>query len=370
MKRSYLLLLLFILTGCNETYLLVKRPGAVANGGEVNPPENLGRVTTLAGVADVSGSADGLGAAAGFYIPLAVALDSAGTLYVSDAFNHTIRKVSPDGNVTTFAGSPGVIGTTDANGSLARFNKPAGLVFDNLGNLYVADNDSHTIRKITPAGDVTTIAGTAGVSGSADGTGTAASFNLPTWLAIDNAQNIYVTDLGNQTIRKITPGGVVTTFAGTTGVRGSANGIRTAAEFNDPYTLTFDRAENLFVAEFNGHTIRKITPSGNVTTFAGKSGVAGDANGLGTAAEFNTPAGMAIDHSDNIYLVEYGGQLVRKITPSGMVTTFAGQSGVMGNADGTGTAAQFKIPHGIAISKTTGIMYVADGLNHTIRKIE
>ena len=176
-------------------------------------------VTTLAG--GVPGSADGTGAAAGFNNLSGVAVDGAGNVYVADSNNATIRKVTAAGVVTTLAGTAGAHGSADGTGAAARFYAPRGVAIDSAGNLYVADTASNsTIRKVTAAGVVTTLAGTAGVLGSADGTGAAARFNGPSGVAVDSADNIYVADSGNNTIRKITPTGITTTIAGTADVKG------------------------------------------------------------------------------------------------------------------------------------------------------
>ena len=178
------------------------------------------------------GSADGTGSAARFNDPDGVAVDGAGNVYVADTFNDTIRKITPAGVVTTLAGSPGQVGSADGTGSAARFNDPEGVAVDAAGNVYVADTRNDTIRKITPAGVVTTLAGSPGQAGSADGTGSAARFDFPNGVAVDGAGNVYVADAGNDTIRKITPAGVVTTLAGTAGQSGSADGTGSAARFN------------------------------------------------------------------------------------------------------------------------------------------
>ena len=218
-----------------------------------------GVVTTLAGQAS-AGTNDGTGNAARFDIPVGVAVDSSNNVYVSDFFNYTIRKVTPAEVVTTLAGLAGVSGTNDGTGSTARFNYPEGVAVDSSNNVYVADIDNDTIRKVTPAGLVTTLAGLAGNQGSADGTGSAAQFNNPSGVAVDGAGNVYVTEIYNDTIRKVTPAGVVTTLAGLAGNQGSADGPGSAARLYSPTGLAMDSAGNLYVADSNNHTIRKGIP--------------------------------------------------------------------------------------------------------------
>lgn len=325
-----------------------------------------GVVTTLAGLAGGHGSADAAGTAARFEYPLGVAIDGAGTVYVADSNNGTIRRVTPGGVVTTLAGTAGVLGSADGTGPAARFTFPAGIAVDNAGTVYVADTVTSTIRKIT-GGVVTTLAGMTGVTGSADGTGSAARFNSPQGVAVDGAGTVYVADGYNGTIRKITVGGVVTTLAGTAGVLGTADGTGPAAQFHEPCGVAVDSTGTVYVADLPAHTIRKITPSGVVTTLAGTAGVSGSADGTGPAARFNAPRGVAVDSTGNVYVADILDYTVRKIAPGGVVTTLAGTSGVKGSADGIGLAAQFYNPSGIAVD-SVGAIYVADAGNNTVRK--
>jgi sugar lactone lactonase YvrE len=319
-------------------------------------------VTTLAG-SGASGSADGTGSAASFNLPFGVAVDGGGNVYVADFMNHKIRMVTPGGAVTTFAGT-GVPGSTDGPASTASFNGPFGVALDGAGNVYVADKGNSKIRKITPGGVVTTFAGS-GVPGHADGTGTAASFYQPNGVAVDGGGNVYVGDTVNQKIRKVTPGGVVTTLAGS-GSPGSADGTGTAASFYFPEGVAVDQGGNVYVGDYLNCKIRKITPEGVVTTLAG-SGSGGGSDGAGTIAKFNGPSGVAVDGRGNVYVADNGNSKIRKITPRGFVTTLAG-SNQPGSADGIGTAASFNRPFGVAVDGS-GTVYVADTYGNKIRTI-
>ena len=341
---------------------------ADTNNSTIRKITPAGDVTTFAGTSGMAGSANGKGTAASFYYPVGVATDSADNVYVGEFGNTSIRKITPVGVVTTIAGSAPAPGSTDGAGAAAGFNAPQGLSTDSAGNMYVADTLNNIIRKVTPAGVTTTFAGKAGTSGSADGTGTAASFNSPKGLTTDSAGNAYVSDTLNNTIRKVTPAGEVTTFAGTAGTAGSTNGTGSAASFNRPNGLATDSAGNVYVSDTLNNTIRKITPAGDVTTFAGTAGAAGSANGTGAAASFNSPIGLAADSAGNVYVADTNNSTIRKITPAGEATTFAGTAGAVGSANGTGTAASFNRPTGIA-TDSAGNVYVADTNNSTIRKI-
>jgi sugar lactone lactonase YvrE len=239
-----------------------------------------------------------------------------------------------------------------------------GLAVDANGNIYVADAGNHLIRKITPAGVVTTLAGS-GKPEFADGDGVSASFSSPSWVALDKNGNLYVSDFNNNRIRKITPSGVVTTLAGSE-TAGYADGQGTAAQFKGPSGIAVDGIGNIYVGDRGNNRIRKISPSGVVTTLAG-SETAGYADGQGKAAKFNNPTSLAVDGIGNLYVADNGNNRIRKITPSGTVTTLAG-SGNTGAEDGYGTAASFKGPWGIAVD-AIGTVYVADQQNHKIRKI-
>jgi hypothetical protein len=331
---------------------------------EVTP---AGVVTTVAGSPGVAGNVDGTGASAQFYSPHGIAVDAAGNVFVADPVSSTLRKITPLGVVTTLAGVS-TAGTTDGPAAASRFNGPNGMAADSAGNVYVADSENEAIRKISPAGVVTTLAGSPGISGSVDGTGTNARFNHPNSVAVDSAGTIYVADTYNCTIRKITPAGVVTTFAGSAGLYGSVDGTGGAARFNSPSGVTVDGAGNVYVTDSFNNTVRKITSAGVVTTFAGSAVTYGSVDGTGSAARFDNPIGIATDAVGNLYVADQYNETIRKITPGGVVTTFAGSPGNAGATDGTGTAATFYYPTGVAVDGA-GNVYVADQSFALIRKI-
>jgi sugar lactone lactonase YvrE len=327
-----------------------------------------GVVSTLAGLAGTTGSADGMGSGARFRAPVGVVVDTAANVYVADTANHTIRKITPTGMVTTLAGRPGSSGSTDGVGSTAQFRAPSHLAIDSTGSIYVADSGNHTIRKITPAGIVSTIAGLAGNSGSNDGTVSVARFNYPTGLAVDTSLNVYVADFYNQTIRKVTVDGMVSTLAGLAGSLGANDGTGSEARFSNPNGVAVNSGGSLMVADTGNHTIRKITPAGVVSTFAGLAGSSGSVNGIGSEARFFAPVGVAVDVADKIYVAEDRNHIIRKITPQREVSTLAGLACGEGSADGTGNVARFRLPFSVAVAGA-GLVYVADWGNNTIRKI-
>lgn len=312
-------------------------------------------VSTFAG--STFGFTNGTGINAQFKFPSDVAFDAAGNIYVADQENHVIRKVTPAGVVTTFTGK-GSGDFADGSSTEATFSSPVGLAFDGSGNLIVADYHNSKIRKITPNGTVSTIAGDTG--GYADGTGSAANFSGPAGLAIDASGNIFVAEEGNHKIRKVTPAGVVTTFAGSGS--GFADGTGTSAAFNLPTALAFDASGNLFVADFGNHMIRKITPAGVVSKYAGS--MEGYTDGPVATALFKRPYGLAFDTDGNLFVSEFN--KIRKITPAGIVSTVAGSN--PGLADGPGSTALFSKPRGLAFD-ASGNLFVADQYNHRIRKV-
>jgi len=335
-----------------------------------------GVVSTLAGMTGSIGSADGTGETARFNSPCGVTVDSAGNLYVADTDNHTIRRITSAGLVSTMAGMVGVLGNNDGPGSYARFSYPFGVAVDAGGNVYVGDYGNQEIRMITPAGVVSTLAGLARTTGTADGTNSVARFNCPSGVAVDGAGNVYVADYLNDTIRKLTPVGtnwVVHTIAGLATNAGSADGTNSTARFYAPYGIVLDSATNLYVTDSSNNIVRKLTPVGTnwvVRTIAGLATNAGSADGLGSAARFNNPAGIAVDNAGNLYVADMYNQTIRKMTPAGttwMVTTIGGVVGWFGSADGTGSAALFNWPFGVAVDNA-GVLYVADTYNNTIRK--
>ena len=335
-------------------------------------PDGTGSV--FAGSYGNFGSNDGTGTAARFNNPMGLAIDSADNVYVADNANHTLRKITPAGVVTTFAGTAGAFGEVDGAGQNARLSHPFGLAIDASGTLYVsdADGDGNTIRKVTPGGMVTTAAGTAGLCGSVDGVAASARFCSPGGLVLDTSGNLYIADAGNDTVRKLSPGGLVSTVAGKSGVVGHSDGAAAQASFGWPSWITMDDSGNLFVSDGGagpGQTfsIRKITPQGVVSTLAGSEAF-GFQNGQGAAASFGEPSGMVFDGHGNLLVADSIFSAIRQVTPAGLVSTFASTFGITGNTDAVGAAALFADPVGIVADKA-GNLYVADADNQTIRKI-
>lgn len=313
-------------------------------------------VTTFAG--STQGTTDGIGSLAKFYGPAGLALAPDGNLYVADRVNHRIRKITPSGEVSTFAGN--MQGFANGNGTAASFNSPMNLTIDNAGILYVADSNNHCIRKITPDATVTTIAGS--INGFADGTTSSALFSYPEGIFVDVNGVLYIGDTGNQRIRKIMPNGTVTTLAG--GTLGNNDGTGTSAQFWSPCGLTVDSSGTVYVAE-KKNRIRKITSSGVVTTFVG-NGTSGYLDGVGTAARLNTPFDITMDASGYLNVTDTSNNRIRKIMSDGTITTFAGSTN--GYLDGVGTAARFNYPIGICASDD-GMLYIGESGGNKIRKI-
>ena len=331
---------------------------------DANGSTNTSVVSTLAGTVGVQGSANG--SPGTFRSPCGIAVDGSGNLYVADRNNNAVRKVTAGGVVSTLAGTPGVYGSADGTGGTASFNSPYGVAVDATGTVFLADINDFTIRKITAAGVVTTLAGVHGQQGGTDGPAASARFSYPTGVAVDAAGNVFVVDNGDHTVRKITPGGTVSTFAGQAGSQGSADGPGAGARFYFPEGLAIDGAGNLYVTDGSNRTIRKITPAGVVSTLAGTAGVAGNADGFGAAASFSNPRGIASDAGGTLYVAD--NQTIRRIAPNGLVTTMAGTYNSAGSTDGPALSARFNGPIGVAVD-AAGAVYVTDNGNQTIRVI-
>lgn len=342
---------------------------AVAGDGTVYLPNwsnhqvlSFGSSPLLAGAADgTSGSTDGAGSAARFSHPWGIALAPTGMLYVADAGNSTIRRIDTDGNVTTFAGTAREHGVADGVGAAARFTFPDALGTDAAGNVYVAD--STAVRKITPARSVSTLAGVAREAGSRDGVGTEARFYDITGLTVDPDGTVYVSD--NSTVRRIGRDRRVTTIAGVPRM-GTANGPAAAARFTNPVQLALGPGGTLYVGDLFSPQIRQIAPDGTVSLFV--EGTRPDPNGGPAIELFQFVSGLAIDRSGNVFVSSSYDHTIHKITAAGVISTYAGQSGVSGSANGTGTAATFNSPGPLA-TDAAGNLYVADTQNRLIRKI-
>ena len=412
-----------------------------------------GSLTTLAGSPTQTGSADGPGSTALFNHPLGLVVDASETTYVADTYNHTIRMITPQGLVTTLAGSPGIAGTADGTGASALFNQPQSIGVGPSGNFFVLDKGSGAIRSLTPQGAVTTylpwsatpslwsrhslavgpdgslfvgggnsivrippggtastLAGTEQKYGLVDGVGAAARFSNVTGLVVDASGKVLVADYQNSVIRSVTPGGVVSTwagrlansslgpvnigvdiygntfvpasnntilkitpfgvvssFAGVPGQSGNLDGPAAQALFGAAMSTAVDGSGNVYVTDKFNATLRKITSNGEVSTVAGAPGQAGHLDGPGAQARFEGPIGIAVDGQGTIYVTD-GDGAIRKMTPDGNVTTVAGMAGQTGFTDGTGAIARFNHPYGIAVD-AVGNLFVADCFNAAIRKI-
>lgn len=285
----------------------------------------------------------------------------------SAASSNVPLRIDPAPGASTFAGVVGNPGNND--GTPGRFTGPAGLARDNSGNIYVADAEAHVIRKITPAGEVSTIAGSPGVAGADNGSGSSARFFSPVGIAVDASGNLYVADAGNHSIRLVSPGGVVTTLAGFNDAPGHADGPGVAARFRSPFGVALGPDGHLYVADNGNAVIRRITlPDGIVSTYAGGVGQTGDTNGDRIDARFSNPSGLAFDADGNLLVADIGGHLIRRITPAGVVSTVAGQSGTTGSTDGGPNTATLNSPVMLAVGGS-GAIYITEFSNNTVRRL-
>jgi sugar lactone lactonase YvrE len=335
---------------------------SVNNGISVNGPVfNYVYTLTVSTVAGngQQGDTNGPGAQASFNTPWGICTDAAGNLYVADYGNSLIRKIDAAGKVSDFAGARGVTGSKDGQGTAATFYGPYYIKTDASGNFFVTDLGNSLVRKITPQGMVTTFAGNKN-----GGFSLSPGLDYPRGIAIDASGSVYVAE-GSSQIRKITAAGVATVYAGHY-YQGTQDGYGPQASFGDLQGLAFDAKGNLYVADEIYSMIRKISPADTVSTFAG-TGTNGSANGLGTAASFHGPYGLATDKDGNVYVADVVNNQIRRITPGGTVTTFAG-TGVKGSADGPANSATFFGPIDLTVD-ANGNVYVVDQGNSLIRKI-
>ena len=302
-----------------------------------------------------------------FTAPVGLATDAAGNTYIADTDDHTIWKVSPAHLKTLLAGSSRLAGATDAQGTNARFNSPGAIALDSAGNLVVADTGNHSIRRIAPDGTVTTLAGSPGLPGSADGLGALARFNAPNGLAVIGSGAMYIADAQNHTIRFLAVDGTVTTYAGSAGNPGLSNGVGALARFNQPTGLALAPNGSLYVSDSGNSCIRLIDPTAAVTTLAGKANSHGLADGSATTALFYQPMGIALDASGALWVADSRNHAIRRVAADGTVTLIAG-SGTLGNTDANGAAALFNLPCGIATT-SAGSLLVADTQNHILRNL-
>ncbi len=300
--------------------------------------------------------------------PTAIAADTAGNLYAADAATDTIKKIDLASVVSGFAGTSGQSGSADGTGAAARFNDPSGGVATTTGTIIIADTGNATLRAITSAGAVSTLAGSSTQRGNTDGPGSTATFSSPKGIAQDTAGNLYVADSLNHTIRKISPDGAVSTLAGTAGSSGGSDGIGGTARFNRPTGVEVDANGYVYVADTTNNLIRKIAPDGTVTTLAGLVGVSGTQDGAGADALFNQPGGLALDGGSNLFVADTGNSTIRRITPAGVVSTLAGLPGIAGLKDGVGADAWFNQPLDLCLG-ADGALYVADTGNAAIRRV-
>jgi hypothetical protein len=353
MKKNVVLLLVLSATAATSC-----KKDAPQNPLNAPPQEPKWIVSTVAGNG-LALFADGPATTAGFRAPLDIAVTPEGIVFVADALNHRIRKIQ-DGQVSTFAGI-GIQDTTSGNGNIAGFALPSFLVLDKNGNLLLLDVLDPRVRKLSPGAFVSVVAGN-GVNGFVDGPAQAAEFGSECLgITSDDQGNAYVVDWRNRRIRKITAEGLVTTIAGN-GKAGFINGNGDSAEFLNPSGIAMDNQGNLFVGDQT--CIRKITPEGTVSTFCGSSSAPGYKDGEADVALFSSINDLVIDNQGNIYASD--ADRIRKITPAGVTSTFAGS--VAGYNDGDATSARFNGPVGLAIDKQ-GSIYVADDHNNRVRKI-
>jgi len=325
-------------------------------------------VTTLNPGDGSPGYANGPLTSAKFNDPAGLVFDAQGNLFVADSRNHVIRKVATDGTVSLLAGTVGEAGFANGNGAGVKFDTPFGVVVAGDGSLLVADTGNHMLRRVAMNGAVTTYAGLAGTPGNTNGTLAEARFRSPLGLNRDAAGNVWVADSGNHTIRRITPAGLVETVAGIPDAWGWTDGAAASAKFNGPVDVAVAMDGRVFISDGFNHVIRCLGTNGVVTTVAGHGGAADWVDGRGTQARFWNPAGLALDHAGMLYVADSRNHVIRKVTPDGQVATVSGLGRAAGQTDGVNRAGRYFNPYGLAFD-AAGNLVVSDSYNQTLRQV-
>jgi NHL repeat len=329
------------------------------------------RFETVSG--SIEGHINGVATNALFRSPEGIAVDSRGNLFITEYRSSLVRKIAYDGTVSVLAGKDMETGNINGTGNEARFNRPHGLAVVGDSVIYVCDMKSHTIRSITYDGEVSTFAGTMGKEGIADGFRTQATFNQPEAIAVNSIGELFVADSYNYTIRKIARSGEVTTFAGVAGKAGYADGEGSQALFNKPLGIAIDGKDNIYVADSDYDSIggncliRKITVKGIVSTFAGIPSKPGHVDAEVAASQFNRPVGITATPDGVLFIADTEADLIRRIDEQGKVSTIGGGYLDEKFADGTGPNARFADPQSITVDHD-GNLYIADTFNNRIRK--
>lgn len=322
----------------------------------------------------VDGFLDGDRSKALFRTPEGITVDDKGNLYITEYLSSIIRKIDSKGKVSVLAGQPLKTGFADGIASKSLIDRPHGIAVDNKGNVFFCDMKSHLIRKIDNKGIVSTVAGEKGKFGVKDGVGKNAQFSQPEGVVVDSKGNLFVADTYNFTIRKIDTKGNVTTFAGVGTKKGYADGQGKKARFNMPIGIAIDKSDNLFVvdaiydsSEQGNSVIRKINPDGNVTTFAGMQGKNGHKDGKLKEAIFNKPVGISVANDGTIFVADTEADLIRMIDTKGNVTTIGGQYLIEKSQDGIGDKATFSDPQSLVVAPN-GDIFITDTFNNKIVK--
>lgn len=346
---------------------------SVASGGEHSDPP----ISTVAGTRTAGPKGDGGRAVdAELKSPYGIAVDSLGTVYISDHGNHRIRKVTTDGKISTVAGNGSPSHKGDGGPAVsAQVSSPRDIAVDSTGAVYLADTGNHRVRKITADGMISTVAGTGVHNSTGDGgPATAARLHTPYGVAVDGEGALFIAEYGGHRVRKVAVDGTISTIAGTGSAGSGGNGgAASKAQLNRPYAVAVDGEGNLYIAEADNHRIRKVAADGTISMFAGTGNVgSGGDGGSATSAQLSGPRGMVVDSAGILYVADYGNHRVRKITPDGVISTVAGtESGTSGGFGGDGgpaVAAQLKNPTGLAVD-SVDTLFIADHGNHRLRRI-
>jgi sugar lactone lactonase YvrE len=300
--------------------------------------------------------------------PNGIAFDSSGNIYLVDSDNNLIERVTPAGTLTIFAGTGAAGAPTPGPATSSKLDGPGAIVFDSAGNAYVADSGNNEVERIAPSGTLSIFAGTGATGAPTPGPATSSRLNSLNQIAIDSSGNIYIADSGNSIVEKVTPSGTLSTFAGTGAAGTPTPGPATLSRLNYPGGVAVDSLGNVYIADFGNDVVEKVTPSGTLSIFAGNGTVGAPTSGWATSSKLGGPAFLAVNSSNDVYIADFGENMVEKVTSAGALSIFAGTGVPAGPTPGPATLSRLNQPVGVAVDPA-GDVFIGDAGNNVVEKV-